>query len=100
MLNLQHSLQRAAFGLEDDGVLATRTASRARVLEEPVVVEVRDVFKTFRISDRKNNGLRERVVHPLRRVEYRELRALRGISFDVHKGEFFGIVGRNGSGKS
>ena len=28
------------------------------------------------------------------------LRALRAVSFDVHKGEFFGIVGRNGSGKS
>jgi len=100
MLNLQHSLQRAAFGLDDDGLLAERSSSRARVLEAPVVIEVRGVEKTFRVPDRKVDTLKERMVHPLRRVEYRELRALRGISFDVHRGEFFGIVGRNGSGKS
>jgi ABC-2 type transport system ATP-binding protein len=100
VLNLQHSLQRAAFGLEDDGLLAARSSQRARVLEQPVVIEVRDLRKAFRVPDRKVNTLRQRAVHPLRKVQYRELRALQGISFDVHKGEFFGIVGRNGSGKS
>ena len=39
-------------------------------------------------------------MHPLTRLEYRTLEALRKVSFDVHRGEFFGIVGRNGSGKS
>ncbi len=54
----------------------------------------------FRIPDQRIDSLKERVTHPLTRIEHRELHALKGVSFDVRKGEFFGIVGRNGSGKS
>ena len=68
--------------------------------EGPVVIECRDVDKTFRLPEHRMDSLRERATHPFTRMEYRELHALQSISFDVHKGEFFGIVGRNGSGKS
>ncbi len=100
MLNLQHSLQRAAFGLDDDSALKRRASARAKVLAGPVVIDVQGLHKIFRVPAGRRDTLKERVVHPLRRVEFRELRALRGISFDVHRGEFFGVVGRNGSGKS
>jgi ABC-2 type transport system ATP-binding protein len=66
----------------------------------PVVIEARDVEKTFHIPHQRMDTFRERAMHPLARGRDRELRALRGISFDIHRGEFFGIVGRNGSGKS
>jgi ABC-2 type transport system ATP-binding protein len=67
---------------------------------EPVVIEVRGVEKSFRIPEHRIDSFKERAVHPFTRVEYRELRALQAISFDVHRGEFFGVVGRNGCGKS
>ena len=66
----------------------------------PVVVDVRNLGKSFRIPEHRIDSFKERAVHPFRRNPSRELKALEDISFQVHEGEFFGIVGLNGSGKS
>jgi ABC-2 type transport system ATP-binding protein len=75
-------------------------AKVARGLDRPVVIEARGVRKTFSIPVNRVDSLKERLTHPRASHGHRELHALRGIDFDVHQGEFFGIVGRNGSGKS
>ena len=94
-LSAQHLLQWAAFSLEDDQARRARARRRARAIDGRVVIEVRDLDKRFRIPTQRSRTIK----HP-RGVAFRELRALRGVSFDVRRGEFFGVVGRNGSGKS
>lgn len=62
-------------------------------------IEVRDVEKSFKIFIDKGNTIKERALFRNRRkYEYRQV--LRGISFDVKKGEAIGLIGHNGCGKS
>lgn len=63
-------------------------------------IEVRGLRKEFRLPHERRDTLREHFLHPLQRVEYERNVALDGVSFDVEKGECFGVIGPNGSGKS
>ena len=68
--------------------------------ERYAAVDVDGLSKTFHVPRQHVMTLKERALHPFRRVEVDELAALRDVSFQIAEGEFFGVVGRNGSGKS
>lgn len=80
---------------------STHTSSVKAYEEEPIVISVKNLHKSFRLPTERAWGLKQALFNRLKGIKgYKELKILNGISFDVHKNEFIGIVGRNGSGKS
>jgi ABC-2 type transport system ATP-binding protein len=62
-------------------------------------IEVRNVKKKFKIYYDKGHDLKDIILFR-KRSHYEDRWVLRGISFDVKKGEAIGLVGHNGCGKS
>ena len=63
------------------------------------VISVKDVEKKFKIYFDKGQSFKERILFK-NRSRYEDRMVLRGISFDVKKGESIGLIGENGCGKS
>lgn len=64
-------------------------------------VEVRNVSMRFNLNKDKIDNLKEYLIKLVKReLFFEEFMALQDISFNVEKGDVFGIVGFNGSGKS
>ena len=63
-------------------------------------IAVHNLSKLFRVPMDRSTTLKYRVTHLRGTSRYRELWALRDISFDIKQGEFCGVIGGNGSGKS
>jgi lipopolysaccharide transport system ATP-binding protein len=67
------------------------------------VVEFQRVSKTYPLYHHITGGIKNLIFHPMQGIQslqQSKFQALKDISFDVKKGETFGIIGKNGSGKS
>jgi ABC-type polysaccharide/polyol phosphate transport system ATPase subunit len=63
-------------------------------------ISVNRVSKRFRVPLDHASGLLDRLSRPVSTSRYRELHALEDVTFSVSRGEFLGITGPNGCGKT
>src|SRR5215217_1777330 len=78
--------------------LARPHVARRRPMSCQPLIEVVDLAKTFQVLQKKTGflgGLRT-----LFSTDYREVRAVDGVSFGIAPGELVGYLGPNGAGKS
>ncbi|HCH34602.1 TPA: phosphate/phosphonate ABC transporter ATP-binding protein [Candidatus Saccharibacteria bacterium] len=68
-----------------------------------VAISVKDLHKSFKLPHEQHSGIKQAIINVFRKDKkrgYEIQHVLKGLDFEIEKGDFFGIVGRNGSGKS
>ncbi len=78
--------------------IGTRTEIQ---VDNDIAIQVKNLHKSFKLPTEQSFGLKQAIFNRLRGIKgYKEQKVLKGLDFEIKKGEFIGIVGRNGSGKS
>lgn len=81
--------------------LASHTDQSSVIDTRPVMIDVDHVSMVFNMASEQLNSLKEyAVAFAKRELMFKEFRAIDDVSFTVRKGDVFGILGTNGSGKS
>lgn len=65
------------------------------------VIRLENISVYYRLPGERIHTFKEYAIRFLqRKIKFKEFHALQGVSFDIRKGELFGIIGQNGAGKS
>ncbi len=71
--------------------------------QKEIAIKVENIHKTFQLPHANHSGVKQLIINLLRgkyEKGYENQHVLKGVSFEINKGDFIGVVGRNGSGKS
>ncbi len=68
--------------------------------QSPYAISVRDVVKKYKLTSGGASSLKEMVTRRSSAARVEEFTALSGITLDIERGSFYGLIGHNGSGKS
>ncbi len=82
----------------ESNVLACRSVRAAHTMRRMPIVEVENLTKVYRVYQ-KREGFGA-ALRGLFRREYKQVRAVDGISFTIDEGEMVGFLGPNGAGKT